>query len=560
VGQNDSGKSNVLRALDLFFNEDSSYKLDWGQDFCAFAQVALKKAPEIEVSLTITPPANFGTQDPIIWKKVWRKHSRHKSEMKHPGRRDVDAQRNKFVTLLNSVRYDYVPAVKGEAYFSNLLGSMYDMLERTVEVELRDAAGKFTDAINSHTVSIVSELLEKLGLESTIELPPDLRGLFEQLDFRSSHQKRFFSLGQRGDGVKVRHVPIILRWLAEQAEVLKAPGRPRIVTVWGYEEPENNLEMSRCQEQAEEFLADSKRIQTFITTHSPAFYSIARKANVDGVKVFGVQKDSDGSLSQVEKKDPNNISELDTSMGLMPLIAPHFEAVSKELQKLKMHQESLPDLTCSTVFVEGSTDKMILEMAFEMLYPNAQDEVVFISKAGPGGGHLWVKDQIIAWAHSSPEAKAVALFDCDPDAISSRREAMKIGKVERSEKAKLLSLTKSDTLIRCARNGFNVPFAIEELFAKYWNSAEEKGWLEERPNLLTIYPFNDPSVSFDEYLEEKEANPLRLRLIRRRVKEFSKVRFARYICGKAKAQGADIFKGLQPTVDKIASAFGIEES
>lgn len=558
VGENDSGKSNVLRAIDLFFNEGRSYSLDWNQDFCAFAKVAKKKAPEIEIVLTLKPAANFKIQDEIIWTKVWRQEGIKKDEMLHPGRRAVRAQTNKFVVQASRVRYDYVPAIKGEAYFSELLGTMYDMLERTVETQLRDAAGQFTMAVNSHTQSIIEELMQRLGLESTIELPPDLRTLFERLDFRSTHQNEFFSLSQRGDGVKVRHVPIILRWLAKQAEVLKAPGSPGIISVWGYEEPENNLELSRCQRQAAEFLEDSEKIQTFITTHSPAFYSIARTAAKEKVALFGVQKEDDGCLSIITETDPLNISDLDTSMGLMPLLAPHYDAVTKELSQLQQRQKDLPDLSRSTIFVEGPTDKKILTAALNGLYPNLMTEIAIVSKNGLGGGHNWVKDQLIAWAHSSPQAVAIGLFDADKDAQQSCKQANLLEKVSDSPKAKTHTLDKSQSLISCFAQNFKVPFAIEEIFDSCWEHAEEKGWLEDRPNLGAIYLRDYTSMSFDQHLDNSDTSDIEKCLIRKKVKAHKKVAFANFIVGKIESETEGILDEISPTITELVEKLGYE--
>lgn len=53
VGQNDEGKSNILRALDLFFNHNkaSGYALDWSRDFCCFAAKRTGKAEEITIQI-----------------------------------------------------------------------------------------------------------------------------------------------------------------------------------------------------------------------------------------------------------------------------------------------------------------------------------------------------------------------------------------------------------------------------------------------------------------------------------------------------------------------------
>ena len=242
VGQNDEGKSNVLRALDLFFNHGkrTGYELEWNLDYCYFAPERLRKADEIVVQLEITPPATFRHSTPVVWKKVWRKEGLHSESVKHRDGSEV-GPRSKLLAFLRAMRFDYVPAIKGEEYFQSMMSSLHDMLEATVEEQVRAASGSFTKTINKNTKPILKDILGRLGLKTTIELPPNLRDLFAQLEFTSVSGEKSFSLKQRGDGIKVRHIPIVLRWLAEQANYLSAPGRPKTVTVWGYEAPENNL-------------------------------------------------------------------------------------------------------------------------------------------------------------------------------------------------------------------------------------------------------------------------------------------------------------------------------
>ena len=44
--------------------------------------------------------------------------------------------------------------------------------------------------------------------------------------------------------------------------------------IWGYEEPENNLEMLAAFNLAKDFIDYSKEIQILLTTHSPGFYNL----------------------------------------------------------------------------------------------------------------------------------------------------------------------------------------------------------------------------------------------------------------------------------------------
>nr|MDA3950484.1 AAA family ATPase [Spirochaeta sp.] len=210
VGQNDEGKSNVLRALDLFFTGDSrhGFVLDWNRDYCAFAPVRKNKAEEISITVEITPPATFKNRTPLRWTKVWRKEGLLRETMRLKSREKIPSK-SKIVAYAKALRYDYVPAIKGEDYFQSLMANLHDMLESTVEEEVRRASQQFTSIINENTRTILRGILEKLSLESEIALPDSLRDIFAQLEFVSSSDQRSFSLSQRGDGIKVRHIPIV---------------------------------------------------------------------------------------------------------------------------------------------------------------------------------------------------------------------------------------------------------------------------------------------------------------------------------------------------------------
>jgi predicted ATP-dependent endonuclease of OLD family len=370
VGPNDAGKSNILRALDLFFNGDKSggYEFNWNRDYCCFATKRANKAEEITIGLVVKPPPSFANQTPVIWTKYWRREGMVREVLKHEDGTDVKAT-TKIAAFLRAMRFDYVPAIKGKEYFQSLMATLHDMLEATVEEKVREASGSFTKTINENTTSILQEILARLGLESTIELPANLRTLFAQLEFTSISDKRSFSLEQRGDGIKVRHIPIVLRWLAKQANHLSDRGRPKTVTVWGYEEPENNLELRRCFDFARELVEGSSEIQTFITTHSPAFYSVFRNSDKTKVRLFLVAKDEASPTTEINALGDQDLGSLDSSMGLLTLLEPHFKAAQQELKALRDTMKHLTDTTKPTLFCEGPTDQLIIEEALRLFFP-----------------------------------------------------------------------------------------------------------------------------------------------------------------------------------------------
>lgn len=68
VGNNDIGKSNFLKALNLFFNNETEVgtPFNFKNDYCAFAVATKKKAPEIVVEIVFAPPKSFKERRDVI--------------------------------------------------------------------------------------------------------------------------------------------------------------------------------------------------------------------------------------------------------------------------------------------------------------------------------------------------------------------------------------------------------------------------------------------------------------------------------------------------------------
>ena len=72
VGKNDSGKSNVLKALNLFFNNKTDFNTpyDFDCDYSKFAKRGAKQAREITISLDIVIPDTFMEKGVKTWTTV----------------------------------------------------------------------------------------------------------------------------------------------------------------------------------------------------------------------------------------------------------------------------------------------------------------------------------------------------------------------------------------------------------------------------------------------------------------------------------------------------------
>lgn len=124
VGKNDQGKSNILRALNLFFNNETDLmqKFRFDQDYCFHANTGTGTRKEIRIDLTISPPTGrFKINSDIRWVKKWKQDGSIIDEriiLKTGEKLDPNSNVNKW---LNKIIFRYVPAIKSERYFQTLM-------------------------------------------------------------------------------------------------------------------------------------------------------------------------------------------------------------------------------------------------------------------------------------------------------------------------------------------------------------------------------------------------------------------------------------------------------
>lgn len=353
VGQNDNGKSNILKALNLFFNKEtdpgSAFRFD--DDYCYHANSGTGTRREIRIDLIIDPPAHrFKNAKRLRWRKQWKQDgSIIESRIFWDDGSEISRSDNVY-KWLDKIKYRYVPAVKGKDYFNSLMGELYDVLSEAHGDVLQNQGGGLIGGIQEVTKEITENLNAQIGVPNTIQVPSDFKLLFSNLDFGAKIQDKTYHLKQRGDGIKVRHIPVILKYMADQTRNISIPGYVKPDTIWGFEEPENNLEMKYAFEMAKAFLGYSNDIQILITTHSPAFYSL--DAGGDKVSKFCVQM-GDDKCTSIKKISSISEDDIDEKMGLLPLITPYLEQIyekQKEVEGLKRRLDSIsPEVKCCVI-------------------------------------------------------------------------------------------------------------------------------------------------------------------------------------------------------------------
>jgi predicted ATP-dependent endonuclease of OLD family len=506
VGDNDSGKSNVLRALNLFFNGQTNPNTPFNflTDYNRYAEPRAKKAPEIIVELKLELPESYreNNGDFVIWRKRWRAEGLQRTDEYagfRRGRRkrgggfhesEIEiTTRSRVRPLLSRIKFEYVPAVRSAEFFRELRGRIFQVIAQASEQTVRASSGQFEGVISAAVADLLSDIFTELNDESKLRLPNDLTSIFESLDFLNGEKS--ISLESRGDGIKARYIPLILKFIADKGR--ERGGIPQTF-IWAYEEPENNLEFRRAQSLAEAFrkLALGEFTQVFLTTHSPIFYNMHLED--DEIKLCSAYHLSHLGPEAGTKASPAHEARvsLDESMGAMAIIAPHVrdaqdalaEACAQRIDlqnKLKEYnQRNLP-----TIFVEGATEYIVFSELLARRFPENADKI-FLAEPPSRAGANYAANMLRSWEfktkHQMPSerVRAVAIIDNDGEGRGAKTRFL-----EDSDGYKyvdLLTLNTPEHLQSSKKNGIDIPVTLEELWPRdCWLHAEKSGWLKERP-------------------------------------------------------------------------------
>ncbi|MCB0737982.1 MAG: hypothetical protein KDC92_10750, partial [Bacteroidetes bacterium] len=355
VGSNDAGKSNYLRALNLFFNNEShpGVEFDFWKNYSNQRHGVRREENRIEIELVIAPPKKqyFKNNGDVKWTKIWRENSLLPDEeiVHTDGSEFTSNFKSSYYKWLKKIRFKYVPAIKSQEYFNQLMFDLYDVLQK----DTNSLEQEFNRQIGDKTSQISHQISERLNLESVLQFKGTFRDLFNTLEFGSTDGK--IMLSQRGDGIKVRHIPVILQNMAE-AELREERKREPIAnTIWGFEEPENNLEFDSAKKladhfveyldnihfQDEQFSKYDEGVQIFLSTHSPIFYTLGNNSN-EKVSTFFVSKSKDES-SNIRLVDHQQSIQLEKEMKLLPLIelSKHWKNINDEIDSIRKDKDEL---------------------------------------------------------------------------------------------------------------------------------------------------------------------------------------------------------------------------
>lgn len=340
-GANDSGKSNILRALNLSFNKktDLNNFFDFSKDFFKKEEIDENEIKEelVTIKIWFHNPKNIGKNQEKksniflpekFWvSRKWKKTSEfslfdqlssiekdfeiEKKEdfnffleedktLKSNARASLQKQLTDFI---NSIQFHYVPAIKDSNYFSHLYGELQQTLWKTKISSVEKRKNEFEKAIQEETDQLMEEFKNSIGgdgnIEPVFQLPSDLINLFRALVVQTGN----VDLTLRGDGFQAKLIPEILNFIAIKeisftAKSIKSEYKSKKYFIWGFEEPENSYEYRNAQILAEKFKnIYAQNAQIFISTHSFNFLSLRG----DNIGIYRIWKDSYTKGSKITK-------------------------------------------------------------------------------------------------------------------------------------------------------------------------------------------------------------------------------------------------------------------
>lgn len=439
-GKNDVGKSNILKALNLFFNNESDWKkvFNFSNDFSKnrLDQVrkdTIKGKQFITIEIEFNCPTNYNRSLPnkFVVRKTWSRDGNTPSESnnldslnkkrKLPSKLSI-AQRS-LTTFLNRIHYEYVPAIKDRNYYNYLITHLQaTLLDNRISEgsEIKDVAENLAGHIQQQVAQLQDDFLRATKVNTSIKPPEKLEQLFNAFVVSTESISGDIPLIFRGDGVQARYLGSVLHYISSKS--------PKFF-IWGFEEPENSLEYNFIKALATDFHnIYQKDAQIFLTSHSPEFISLTGTV-VSKYRIFQENMNTGAILL-----DGTNISEkhsilLNKELGLLRIqedVHNIYKNKIEELNSLHSKYDELRDALKSTklpiIITEGKSDKNILQFAWNKLYSVPIEFNIRVAdpygddKDNSSAGASSVA-AVIETIHPEDNRKLIGIFDYDDEGI-----------------------------------------------------------------------------------------------------------------------------------------------
>lgn len=464
-GANDSGKSNILRALNLFFNGQTNLNqfFNFERDFYTKENHDKNDIKEelVTVKVWFNNPNNKNKNrnqqskaflPSKFWvSKRWKKTSQYSSSdlkssieidfKKEKGENHSDfldesgelishfkaGLQKQLTDFLNSIQFHYVPAIKDKNYFSHLFGELQQTLWKTKTSKVEGKKIDFENSIQEETDALMKEFKASISGSSQIdsftpvfELPSDLINLFRALVVQTGS----VDLTLRGDGLQAKLIPEILNFISIKelsftSRSIKSGYKAKKYFIWGFEEPENSYEYRNAQILADKFRdVFHQNAQIFITTHSFNFlslegnhiskYRVWKNLETMSSRISKLKKDSKGYLKFESNSDfKSDWKKLEEELGFFYLNSELNDLYEKQERDLEILSEQINKVKKPILYSEGNNLKFI-KKAKEVFAPNLELDIEDM------GGKTEIKKFFLKLSRTNySRFKMFFAFDCD---------------------------------------------------------------------------------------------------------------------------------------------------
>ncbi|KIV66969.1 Putative ATP/GTP-binding protein [Rhizobium sp. UR51a] len=442
TGSNDIGKSNLLRALNLFFNEKDEHGADivFRDEFShsrldAVRRESVKGRQFIQIEVEFNCQDSFQKTLPPRFKvrKTWYRDSKtpnlsHDLD-RHLANGSLQTTKNKaegsLQRFLNSIVFTYLPAIKDRSIFQAVLSDLQSVLFESSSGGFANDIERFSGELEGQAQELRQAFFDITGVDARISLPSTYAELFRAFNIKTSGSfEESVSLDNRGDGVRVRFLPAILNYIAERSPKLH---------VWGIEEPENSMEYKRAFELANAMTSSyCQNAQIFLTTHSPAFIDLTR----EGQSIYMAKREGGDTIfthlnsakkQKVSQEDPemliaDELGHIKLMNDLHEKLQTRLAAAEEAERHLAAAMEEVNKLSRPVLLTEGKTDVLILIEAwrklrggtppFEIKSCNVLGEQEKTDAAGAAQLAMCLRSIMADHQHS-----VIGLFDRDIDGI-----------------------------------------------------------------------------------------------------------------------------------------------
>ncbi len=286
-GGNDSGKSNILKALNLFFNNETDLNIRYNsdQDFNKWYRDNNERGERnIEIEITFSKGSYHdvgGINNGFIGRKIFYSNGAIEANFYTISGDEIknDASNKRANAIINEkIQYVYVPAIRDSEFRKNVQRKIQAIAESTDKRSKNSALKSSLHQVESGINKELHELSQYVKTLMGIDVEPGVNfaTLLESMSFETTekitirkrtskkYEKQKVALSNRGEGIQMQFFAFLLWYISKKDK--------KHFYIWGYEEPEIAFELKRQFEVYDlyksSFSIDS---QIFITSHSPAF-------------------------------------------------------------------------------------------------------------------------------------------------------------------------------------------------------------------------------------------------------------------------------------------------